>query len=232
MSDKTTKSAINVLFISAKSSDMQEIKDHLLKSVRITYNVEHRQDFFGSSDLLSSENAHIDVILLDLGILGSNNSREVFRRMIDMAHGIPVVVFSTRKEHDMAMLAIEDGAADNITKGESGTDIFKFRDAISFSMARAQISRKIQQRNDDALAYAEINSAARLKASQKEDSSNLDAQKKQYADIVTTIIERGDNDIAQAVKEISESLSQAKLENEILISQLKKHGITYTAADE
>lgn len=213
---------VNILFISSDPSDIQEIKNYLGQSAGRAYRVEHRPDFFGSADLLMKGHTIIDVILLDLGIFGSSHSREVFHRMVKMAHGIPIIVFTDREEHDMALLAMEDGASDNITRGDADTDIFKFRDAIEFSMARAAIAKELEQRNEDSKEQASAVADARLQEFQQSSSSDMNHQRDQYSGIVKALIDRGEADIVEAVSEISTALTNSKLSNAILLAQMKK----------
>lgn len=213
---------INILLISADPSDIKEIKHYLAQSAGMAYRVEHRPDFFGSADLLMKGHTDIDVILLDLGIFGSAHSREVFHRMVKMAHGIPIIVFTDREEHDMALLAMEDGASDNITRGDADTDIFKFRDAIEFSMARAAVARELEQRNEDHKEQASAQSNERLQKFQQSSAADMNDQRDQYAVIVKALIDREDSDIVEAVSEISAALTNSKLNNTILLAQMKK----------
>lgn len=213
---------VNILFIGSDSSDIKEIKDYLGQSSGMSYRVEHRPDFFGSADLLMKGHTQIDIILLDLDLLDSPHSREIFQRMIKMAHGIPIIVFTDREDHDMALLAMEEGAADNITRGDLDTDIFKFRDAIEFSMARAAVARELEQQNDAKTKQASTEADATLQKFQQSSASDMNYQRDQYAGIIKTIIDRGDSDVFQAVSEISAALAEAKLNNAILLAQMKK----------
>ena len=216
METHSKKRDINILLISGQPSDISEVKKYLANSTEHTYHVEHRPDFFGSSDLLNKENSSIEIILLDLGIFGSDHTRDVFRRMVDMAHGIPIIVFTDRQDHDMALWAIEEGAADNITRGHLDTDVYKFRDAIAFSMARSGVSKKLENKNIQASTEA----SAELQKLRKEGMADMDRQQERYAALVRSILEKGNEDVALAVTEISEALEQAKLKNTILLTEI------------
>ncbi len=223
MSRQAGRASINVLFIGGQSSDIDEIKNYLRLPGGPVYHVEHRSDFFGSAGVLARKKDAIDIILLDLGLFGSHHSREIFKRMIVMAHGIPVIVFTNRKDHDMAVWALEDGAADNITRGIPGTDVFKFRDAIDFSLARAEIAKQLNQKNRQDLKNASMDSAMEIHSVRKSNAADMDRQKEQYAAVMRTFIERSDADVLQAVQEISQALVQSEFQNGILLARLKEY---------
>lgn len=192
----TAKSHLNVLFISGQSDAINEIKDYLKTSDRLDYHVEHRPDFFGSADLLAAENSQIDVILLDLALFGSDHSREIFQRMLGIAHGIPIIVFTDIKDESMAALAIAEGAAGSITRGEFGLDILKFHDVVAFAAMQANRTEKDKFISDHA------------------------AQK--HISMVEALNHRSDNEIVQAVRDISGALQSIEFKNAILLAQYKE----------
>ncbi len=200
---KSPNSIVNILLISQRPADIREVKEYLWKS-ELTYHVEHRADFFGSMDLLNDAEKDIHIILLDLGLFVSTHSREIFRRMVDLAHGIPIVVFTDREDHDLALWAMEDGAADNITRGELGTNVSKFRDALEFSLARAEVMKDLKLQYEQDIAD--------VTADTETEMNNL--------------MQKGDAELVQAVSEISEALVKSRFKNEILLAELKDHRYT------
>lgn len=138
MSAISNKKFLNILFISSQADVINEIKDYLSTSNDLSYHVEHRHDLFGSTDLLLSEDAQIDVILLDMQLFGSSRSREIFQRMLTLAHDIPIIVYTDPKDQAMADMAILDGAAGSIARGDFGLDTFKFHDVVAFAAERAE----------------------------------------------------------------------------------------------
>lgn len=212
---------INILFISGQLISSGEIKDFLSQSSSFSYKVQHRFDFFGSSDLLN-ESTNIDIILLDLNILDIKHQREVFRRMVSMAHGVPIIVFTDRTDHDLAVLAMEEGAMDNITKGHLGTDIFKFRDAIEYALIRKSNAEKLEAQNNDTRIEVIENAESRISDIQVRSAIDMDTQRNQYAELVMHIMETGDEDIVEAIRDIGEALAVSRHENAILYAQLEK----------
>ena len=124
--------------------------------------------------------------------------------MVDLAHGIPIVVFTDREDHDLALWAMEDGAADNITRGELGTNVSKFRDALEFSLARAEVMKDLKLQYEQDIAD--------VTADTETEMNNL--------------MQKGDAELVQAVSEISEALVKSRFKNEILLAELKDHRYT------
>ena len=93
------------------------------------------------------------IVLLDLDVVTSGLPREIFLRMQNIADGVPIIVFTARKDHGLALMVIEAGAADNITKGQFSSDPYKLRDAIEFSLARDDISKKTERENTDNMTH-------------------------------------------------------------------------------
>lgn len=222
MSKDNNKTPINILFIGNRPSDIANIKSYLKESKELIFHIEHRPDFFGSSDLFAGSR-RIDVILLDLGIFAASQAEETFRRMVEMAHGIPIIVFTDRKDHETALNAIKHGAADNITRGDSKVDFDKFRDAIEFSIARAGIASSIETQHTKNAAEAQLQAQDDLSEALEKSEVAMDRQKDRYAALVRNVIDKGDEDIVLAVRQVSEALADSKFENSILVARLKNH---------
>jgi DNA-binding NarL/FixJ family response regulator len=190
------KTHLNILFISGQSDAINEIKDYLTTSDQLDYNVVHRPDFFGSTDLLSSEDSQIDVILLDMALFGSDHSREIFQRMLAIAQGIPIIVFTDEKDEDMAVLAIAEGAAGSITRGKFGLDILKFHDVVAFAAAQETAEK----------SHVDENSLTNAR----------------HIEMVERLNRRGDENIVQAVREISGALHSVEFRNAILLAKYKE----------
>lgn len=78
-----------------------------------------------------------DIIILDLGLKGTESSKEIYRQMGLSSHDIPIIVITGKgeKEHDIAVHVMESGAADNMVRGEfSG-----LMDAMEFAMIRRKL---------------------------------------------------------------------------------------------
>lgn len=70
-----------------------------------------------SDGLASIENTPPAVVLLDLNLPDSHGS-ETFRKVLDKAPGVPVVILSGQDDEALAMKAIHQGAQDYLIKGD------------------------------------------------------------------------------------------------------------------
>ncbi len=215
------KAPVNILFISGHSSEIDEIKEFLLGYSDCVLNIQHRPDFFGSGDLLENAGA-IDIIILDIDILDLGDFREIFRRMVDMAKGVPIIVYTNHEDRNLALLAMEEGAVDNITKGYAGMDIYKFRDAIEFSLIRNESSRKLSQETARKMRDLRRDADSELHSIRKSNAADMKDQRDQYANLMKEALEKSDKDIINALSDISEALAMAKVENVMLYAQLNK----------
>ena len=70
-----------------------------------------------SDGLASIENMQPAVVLLDLNLPDSHGS-ETFRKILDKAPGVPVVILSGQEDEALAMKAIHQGVQDYLVKGD------------------------------------------------------------------------------------------------------------------
>jgi sigma-B regulation protein RsbU (phosphoserine phosphatase) len=70
-----------------------------------------------SDGLASIENMPPSVVLLDLNLPDSHGS-ETFRKILDKAPGVPVVILSGQDDEVLAMKAIHQGVQDYLVKGD------------------------------------------------------------------------------------------------------------------
>lgn len=90
-----------------------------------------------------------DIIILDLGLKGTESPKEIYSQMGLSAHNIPIIVITGKGEkgHDLAIYVMEAGAADNMVRGEfSG-----LMDAMEFAMIRRKITKKTKSETDKTL---------------------------------------------------------------------------------
>jgi len=70
-----------------------------------------------SDGLASIETTPPSVVLLDLNLPDSHGS-ETFRKILDKAPGVPVVILSGQEDEALAMKAIHQGVQDYLVKGD------------------------------------------------------------------------------------------------------------------
>jgi DNA-binding NtrC family response regulator len=138
---------VNVLLVSDNESDIQDVKNHLEKTMGISCSLHYCSSILRSAGFFAKEALAIDIVLLDLGLISKSTPQEVFQQMQTVAKGAPIIVFTERENHELALMAIDEGAADNVTRGQFSTDPFKLRDTIEFSIARDKISKRTAEKS-------------------------------------------------------------------------------------
>lgn len=91
-------------------------------------------------DMLNRNKLRANIIILDLGLIGTANPKEIYRKMGESAHDIPIIVLTGPgdEEHDLATFVMEAGAADHMIRGQFS----RLTDAIEFSLIRHKITNK------------------------------------------------------------------------------------------
>jgi FixJ family two-component response regulator len=206
-------SEITVLLVSDNDADIREVKKHLEKTMGRSCHIWHCPSVIRSTGFFKKALPGIDIILLDLDLVSSAKPREIFRQMQNIVGSVPIIVFTERKDHELALMVVEEGAADNVTRGQFGTDPYKLRDAIEFSLARNRISKNIELKNVANLTQVSERGATYIKGMKKHEETALekaridaDAFLKQAlreagwrADIVLNeALEHGRNDLKEA----------------------------------
>lgn len=184
------KTELQILLISENLPNIQNIGAHLKKTIDMPCQLLHCQDVIRATGFFAANlRETTDIILLDLNFLSSEKTHEIFAQLQATAHDIPIIVFTERNEHELALFMMSEGAADNITKGQLNTDPHKLRDTIEFALARRKISEKTKQKNldylqdmrahkEEALKDAKITSDIALEEAITENGKNLKDAKK------------------------------------------------------
>lgn len=191
---------ITILLVSDNRSSIHEIKVHLEKTMGVSCHIRFCPGVTDCVAMVRKDGPSIDIVLLDLGLIGTGLPREVFRHMGDIVCDIPIIVFTEKENHELALLVMEEGAADNVTRGQFSTDPYKLRDAIEYSLARDKISKSAKLRNTEALNRLGRRDAANFKILQEQGEANLKAVKKNAA----LMLEEAHGESAALLKEKDE----------------------------
>ena len=89
----------------------------------------------------------IDIILVDFALIGSGRPREIFQKMMKTINNVPIIVFNSSSEHDIALFVIEEGAAESITSDQLIEENFSLFNIIERCLVRVQNTRRLQIRN-------------------------------------------------------------------------------------
>jgi FixJ family two-component response regulator len=189
---------ITVLLVSDNTSDIQEVSKHLEKTMGLSCRIWHCPSITRSSGFFKKEIPGIDIVLLDLDLISSELPRDIFRHMQEIAGGIPIIVFTERSEHELALMVMEEGAADNVTRGQFSTDPYKLRDAIEFSLARNRIAKCSEQKNAKNIIYVGELGAVQLQTMKDQHHVMMQEAMSSASATLQEAIEHGNQELKEA----------------------------------
>ncbi|MCB9980387.1 MAG: hypothetical protein H6863_06415 [Rhodospirillales bacterium] len=136
----TDPSNTKILLVCDNKADVGNIKLRLEESIQIPCYVWHCLTLTEALDMLNKNKLHADIIILDLGLIGTANPKEIYQKMGESARNIPIIVLTGtgEEEHDLATFVMEAGAADHMVRGQFS----RLTDAIEFSLIRHKIAIK------------------------------------------------------------------------------------------
>lgn len=165
-SHKNTK----ILLVSDSKADVSNIKFRLEESIDFPCYIWHCQTLDEALDYLNKRKLRADIVILDLGLIGTANPKDIYDKMGDVAQNIPIIVLTGagKEEHDLATFVMEAGASDHMVRGQFS----RIADAIEFSLIRHKITAATSEQN---INYHDLEM---LKAKRISDIRN--DEKKQY----------------------------------------------------
>lgn len=133
----TDQKNTKILLVCDDRADIQNIKLRLEESVKIPCYVWHYKTLIEAVEILNHNKLRADIIILDLGLIGTASPKDVYQKMGDAACNIPIIVLTGTSEEDqnLATFVMESGAADHIVKGQFS----RLADAIEFSLIRHKL---------------------------------------------------------------------------------------------
>ena len=178
MKNDISNRIVTVLLVSDNESDIHEVQKHIERTMGLACRVWYCANISRAAGFFKQETPEVDIVLLDLGLIGSGRPREIFQQMQHIVSDIPIIIFTEREDHELALLTIGEGAADNVTRGQFSTDPYKLRDAIEFSLARNKISKDERSQSVAALNRLGKRDAANFKILKEQGESNLAVARK------------------------------------------------------
>lgn len=145
------KTALNVLLIEDSSSDVYAVRRALEKSGKHSYRITTAGMIAEAEAALSDKGHAFDVILLDLGLPDTSDSRDTFSRLRTVAETIPVIILTSMEDHDQAVRFVKDGAEDYFRKSMLGIAPEALYDAIEFAVCRHQNLLTLKEEKDQQL---------------------------------------------------------------------------------
>lgn len=84
-----------------------------------------------------------DVILLDLGLPDTESPKDTYDQIKKWALKMPVIIMTNLKDHELAKVMVQEGAADFLNKDAIAKTPKLVQDAIDFSLARHSAGKKL-----------------------------------------------------------------------------------------
>lgn len=174
---KSNANNTKILLVSDNKDNVANIKLRLEESIRIPCSVWHCLTLAESVDYLDKKKLRPNVIILDLGLVGTTDPKEIYQKMGQSARDIPIIALTGtgNDEHNLATFVMEAGAADHMIRGQFGRLI----DAIEFALIRRRITvAAAQKRRSDQKDRQEVRAQEAIEAEKMHDEKHL--QKDQY----------------------------------------------------
>ncbi len=128
---------LKILLVCDNRAYSGNIKFRLEKSIETPSDVWHCQSIPEVLDMLNNKKLRADIIILDLGLVGTANPVSIYNEIGESALNIPIIVLTGTGagEHELATFVMEAGAADHMVRGQFN----RLMDAIEFSLIRHRI---------------------------------------------------------------------------------------------
>ncbi len=143
---------IKMLLVSDNEADVKKIKKRLEETIRIACHIWHCITLKEALEHLNKRGLQADVIILDLGLVGTSNPKEIYKKIGRAAQRTPIIVLTGEgeEEHDLATFVMEAGASDHMIRGQFD----RLLDAIEFSLIRHKIIQKTRDESTSDLRDA------------------------------------------------------------------------------
>lgn len=127
-----------ILLVSDNKADVENIKMRLEESIDFPCYIWHCSALHEALDYLNKRKLRADIVIIDLGLIGAANPKEIYKKMGDAAQSIPIIVLTGagKEDHDLATFVMEAGASDHMIRGQFS----RITDAIEFSLIRHKIA--------------------------------------------------------------------------------------------
>ena len=130
--------------------------------------------------------------------------------MHHVAGSIPIIVFTERGEHELALLVIDEGAADNVTRGQFSTDPYKLRDTIEFALARDKISKNTEHKSASDYKDLKEQGMANLRHMAEDGITILKSVRAEAAATLEDALHHGREDLKEAIAYGTKNLKDAQ----------------------
>jgi DNA-binding response OmpR family regulator len=160
---------IKILLVCDNEADVVNIKYRVESHDNISFYIWQCPTLSEGIGYLDIKKLRADIVILDLGLKGTETPKEAYRQMGIAADDIPIIVITGKgsEEHDLAAFVMQSGAADNMIRGEfSG-----LTDAMEFALIRQKITKDEKIKTDKTLQDSkDVGDAQNLKEKQDHQS--------------------------------------------------------------
>lgn len=111
---------------------LQKVLEKHMSDAHIVTHVDNMAD---ALKLLRTEKT-FDLILLDLGLPDTDGGKDTFHRIHDACKDIPIIIVTSKSNHDLSVGLVDEGAEDYVRKEKIVSDPERICDAIDFSICR------------------------------------------------------------------------------------------------
>lgn len=139
-----------ILLVSDDVSVANDVRRELVYTVRIRdHHVKLCKSLDESLEWLKNDELQPDIIILDLGLIGVEDPKEVFQKIEGVDHRTPIIALTGHEEseHNLAIFVMEAGASDVMIRGQFG----RLADAIQFALIRSKIARGVSDKSAERL---------------------------------------------------------------------------------
>lgn len=136
----TINQALSILVIEDNTGDFVLIDSYLTDKEKPV--LVHAQNFLQASAILSSGDAHFDVILLDL-TLPDNSGEKLITDIISLSAGCPVIILTGYSDIQFSIKSLSLGVSDYLIKDDiNASSIYK---SIVYTIERTRSNKDLQQ---------------------------------------------------------------------------------------
>lgn len=136
----TVNQALRILVIEDNTGDFVLIDSYFGDNVKPV--LVHAKNFLQASTILSSGDAHFDVILLDL-TLPDNSGEKLITDVISLSAGCPVIILTGYSDIKFSIKSLSLGIADYLIKDDiNASSIYK---SIIYTIERTRSHKDLQQ---------------------------------------------------------------------------------------
>ena len=131
---------LHILMVEDNPADVDLIRELLPDTGAVGFQIESVSRL--SEALSRLKNEGVDLVLLDLG-LPDSQGLETFRKLLEAAPHIAVIILTGNDDQEMAVAAVREGAQDYLVKGQVGGNLLSR--ATRYAVERQRAEAKIEE---------------------------------------------------------------------------------------